>query len=123
MKLSIETLLSFARKVCLDSDVPYTLREEALNLLTQGNEEKFHLTGYNASISFAARDEINYILGKGMKIQAIKLLRSLTGLGLKESKDLVESHRFNATTAPRGFDYPLYNSLPGGYSITPEPLF
>jgi large subunit ribosomal protein L7/L12 len=35
-------------------------------------------------------DEVRALMRRGLKIQAIKLVRERTGLGLKEAKDLVE---------------------------------
>lgn len=43
--------------------------------------------------------EIDRLIGAGKKIQAIKLLRDRTGVGLKEAKDRVE-HWSISTTAP-----------------------
>ncbi|MFC1514030.1 ribosomal protein L7/L12 [candidate division KSB1 bacterium] len=36
-------------------------------------------------------DQVRLLLAEGKKIQAIKLYRETTGLGLKEAKDIVEN--------------------------------
>ncbi|AVQ00108.1 hypothetical protein C7S18_13255 [Ahniella affigens] len=41
-------------------------------------------------VSVAVEANILEALGRGSKIEAIKLLREATGLGLKESKDAIE---------------------------------
>lgn len=52
-------------------------------------------TGRPAATDGEARvlaPEIRAALGEGRKIEAIKLVRERTGLGLKEAKELVERH-------------------------------
>jgi Ribosomal protein L7/L12 C-terminal domain len=44
----------------------------------------------SVSISDLDRSEISTLLARGNKIEAIKRLRQLTGLGLKEAKDYVD---------------------------------
>ncbi len=39
----------------------------------------------------ATDDEIHALLARGQKIQAIKRVRAVTGMGLKEAKDYVDS--------------------------------
>ena len=39
-------------------------------------------------------------ISRGQLIEAIKIVRQATGLGLKEAKDLVDSHRNGTTTMP-----------------------
>lgn len=41
-------------------------------------------------------DDVLDALGKGQTIEAIKLLRSATGLGLKEAKDLLDAYQQGA---------------------------
>ena len=43
--------------------------------------------------------EVMAALQRGEKVEAIKLLRAATGLGLKESKDLVDAVQVEASTA------------------------
>ena len=69
--------------------------------LIEAMEEKFNVSAAAASVAVAAptaaaaveeQTEFNVIL-KGFgenKVAVIKVIRSLTGLGLKEAKDLVE---------------------------------
>lgn len=45
--------------------------------------------------------EIEQLLKSGQTLEAIKRLRELTGLGLKEAKDAVDSGRLSGTPAPR----------------------
>jgi hypothetical protein len=45
-------------------------------------------------------------LARGRKIEAIKLVRQHTGLGLKDAKDLVEAHERDGPEPPSG-DSPL----------------
>jgi len=58
------------------------------------------IKNYNQYISFDSIQnglESSFVeLRKGNKIQAIKIVREFTGLGLKEAKDLVESDEFIA---------------------------
>ncbi len=48
----------------------------------------------------AALPEVRALLDRGQKIEAIKIVRQRTGLGLKEAKDYVESLAAGATTQP-----------------------
>jgi len=43
-------------------------------------------------LTVLASPEVRAALGAGRKIDAIKLVRERTGLGLKEAKELVERH-------------------------------
>ena len=54
----------------------------------------------NVSISGSDRSEISAMLAGGNKIEAIKRLRQLTGLGLKEAKDYVEALPPSGTIPP-----------------------
>jgi len=47
-----------------------------------------------ANLDPELRAEIEAMLGSGKKIEAIKLLREATGMGLKESKEAIEEGRF-----------------------------
>jgi hypothetical protein len=49
-------------------------------------------------------------MAKGQKIEAIRLLRAHTGLGLKEAKDAVEAH---AGAAPAATHNPASTLAPG----------
>jgi ribosomal protein L7/L12 len=44
-------------------------------------------------------DDVLLAIGRGDVIEAIKLLRAATGLGLKEAKDLVDAHRSGKTVS------------------------
>lgn len=48
--------------------------------------------------------EVVAALEAGQKIEAIKLLRERTGIGLKEAKDAVEAHPAGSTSRPEQFD-------------------
>ena len=50
-------------------------------------------TGLNVNISQAVYDEIQALIYDGRKIAAIKLMRSSSGIGLKNAKDSVEDDR------------------------------
>jgi ribosomal protein L7/L12 len=52
-----------------------------------------------SSISSDAMAQIQRLVAQGKKIQAIKLVREHTGLGLKEAKDLVDRMADSATVA------------------------
>ena len=47
--------------------------------------------------------EVSALLASGNKIAAIKRLRELTGLGLKEAKDYVEAMPSGSKTCPRRY--------------------
>jgi ribosomal protein L7/L12 len=58
----------------------------------------------SGSLDSGLPDDVRAALASGRKIEAIKLLRGHTGLGLKEAKDRVDAHEAsaprNSTTAP-----------------------
>jgi hypothetical protein len=58
----------------------------------------------SVSLSPPAEAEIRRLIGQNRKIQAIKVMREQTGLGLKEAKGLVEAMAAGrpVTTAPSG---------------------
>ena len=74
-----------------------------LNDLVKALEEKFDVTaavpvaaaaaGGDAGAAESASDSVNVVLASAgdKKIQVLKVVREITGLGLKEAKDLVES--------------------------------
>jgi len=64
---------------------------------------------YHADLTKAQIDDLRQTMRQQGKIPAIKSLRELTGLGLKESKDFVESQEFGVQPTPV---YPL----PGQFS-------
>lgn len=45
-------------------------------------------------------EEAAHALARGQKIEAIKIVREHTGLGLKESKDLVDAHEAHGEARP-----------------------
>src|SRR5262245_34604280 len=51
----------------------------------------------------AAESELREMVARGQKIEAIKRVRELTGLGLKEAKDYVELLPRAATVAGTGY--------------------
>jgi hypothetical protein len=53
------------------------------------------LLGKNVAISLSAYRQIRNAIHAGQKVDAIKALRIDSGLGLKEAKDVVESHAFD----------------------------
>ena len=55
---------------------------------------------YNFSLSGADRSEISALLARGNKIEAIRRLRQLTGVGLKEAKDYVDALPRSSTIPP-----------------------
>ena len=73
-----------------------------LHELVKSLEEKFGVTaampvaaagGAGAAPAEAASDTVNVVLASSgdKKIQVLKVVREITGLGLKEAKDLVEA--------------------------------
>lgn len=68
--------------VCLANDLSYMLRDKVVDLVTNDPNDPNAL---HAS-------EIDMIYD-GQWINAIKSLRTRTGLGLKESKDIVDKYR------------------------------
>jgi len=68
-----------------------------LSELVQVLEKKFGVSAAGPAVAAAAageeKDEFNVVLkaAGGQKINAIKAVREITGLGLKEAKDIVES--------------------------------
>ena len=53
-------------------------------------ESPFHSSTHSSSTSSFNSDEIVNLLRQGRKIEAIKIYRERTNLGLKEAKDAVE---------------------------------
>lgn len=51
---------------------------------------ELEINGQRIDVKPAAIAEVRQLLSEGKKIDAIKVLREATGLGLKEAKDLVE---------------------------------
>jgi len=56
----------------------------------------------NSSLSDSQRNQITELLNRGEKIEAIKLYREATGVGLKESKDAVEAMEAGLEPRPAG---------------------
>jgi hypothetical protein len=105
-------LLAFVRRVILDTDTTYTLREEALDLLLS-----IHNVNPGVTVRFAGLmnreytldrktyDTVSDLLNRNMKINAIKELRTWYYenakqhsapdiLGLKEAKDTIDNWEF-----------------------------
>lgn len=67
----------------------------AIKGIYPGVEEKIEITGStillgNTLVSESDMDRITGLINRGKKIDAIKLVRTLSGLGLREAKDLVD---------------------------------
>src|SRR5690349_3036097 len=60
----------------------------------------------------AAESELRDMVARGQKIEAIKRVRELTGLGLKEAKDYVELLPRAATVAATGYADPVPRAAP-----------
>ena len=88
-----------------DSDIPRDIRETALDLLMEmsapvSTEGSLPNTGYVEikvpafilpyRITRKLYDEVTRTLNLGYKIEAIKILRAGTNLGLKEAKDAID---------------------------------
>ena len=56
-----------------------------------GGTVTVEIPGQELEIDPKVLDEIRTLAESGQKIEAIKLMREATGLGLKEAKDLVDS--------------------------------
>jgi hypothetical protein len=80
----LRTDLAAAKKELLD-----------LKVKTGTNVSKAELLGFSAD----QLSQVHALLAQGNKIHAIKVVREVTGFGLKEAKDLVEDGvTFNTTT-------------------------
>lgn len=65
--------------------------KELVERLESGGETGEIQAGTRAGLPDADLGEVRRALGQGRKIEAIKLVRERTGMGLKEAKDFVES--------------------------------
>ncbi len=63
--------------------------------------------------------EARLALSRGNVIDAIKIVRDRTGLGLKESKDLVERHAGHAPGEPQATAGEFSGGLDGGPPVVP----
>lgn len=79
----------------LTESIGYDDKSNAIDILSALNKEKIRLNTGNSYVDnldstqyFNIQQEISVF---NRKIQAIKLLREYTGLGLKEAKDIVEN--------------------------------
>ncbi len=62
-------------------------------------------------------------LKAGNKIEAIKLLRGMTGLGLKEAKDWIESYERGGTPAPLpSYDHPPGRDPNASFTLSPAAI-
>lgn len=62
-------------------------------------------------------------LERGDKIEAIKRLRGITGLGLKEAKDWIESYQRGGAAPPlREFDKPEGRDPNASFTLSPEAI-
>lgn len=60
----------------------------------------------------ALERQVRYLLAEGRKIEAIRIYRERTGMGLKEAKDAVEaSQRGDPSSPPAGVDEPFRSKL------------
>jgi len=73
------------------------------------------------SLSPSAEAEIRELIGRKQKIQAIKVMREQTGLGLKDAKDLVEALAAGRPVAAAPA-YPLSPEPLRPGLLSPEPL-
>ncbi len=70
----------------------------------------------------ALRGEIEALVNRNRKIEAIKLVRERTGMGLKDAKDLVDAMAAGRAIAPPGVPAPAPSGgLPSG-GLPPEVL-
>ena len=78
--------------------------------------------GQQISLSPHAEAEIRLLIGQNKKIQAIKVMREQTGLGLKDAKDLVEAIAAGHSIAPAmtGYPEPPQTSAVTGYPEPPQ---
>lgn len=80
-------------RAVLTDDVTAEIKNEAFDCVLSLNGVKMPSTG-NAVVDRLTKSQYNIIadyVKEGKKIQAIKELRTISGLGLKESKDIVEN--------------------------------
>ncbi len=61
-------------------------------------------------------------LDRGNKIEAIKRLRQVTGLGLKEAKDWIESYERGGAEALPEFDKPEGRDPNAAFALSPEAI-
>ncbi len=66
------------------------LRPPDLQTSSHGDSSYDSMYSYD-STSSDIRGEVQYLLGQGKKIEAVKFVRERTGMGLKEAKEYVDS--------------------------------
>jgi hypothetical protein len=83
--------------------VPLTLIFLAVTRTTRQSPPKFAVPKQRRPLPPEAVPQLQHLLAKRQKIQAIKEIRTLTGLGLKEAKDLaeaIEAGHYRPTATP-----------------------
>lgn len=83
----------------LERQVQYLLRYVGVDPEIAADESAALRAGPPFAAAFSP--EIVALVGKGKPIQAIKLYRQITGASLKESKDAIDSLRFDLGLARR----------------------
>ncbi|MEZ5830268.1 MAG: ribosomal protein L7/L12 [Dongiaceae bacterium] len=68
-----------------------TRRSSTITRITSGGATALETEGQTTEIDPETMDEIAHLSDAGRKIEAIKRLREVTGLGLAEAKQLVEA--------------------------------
>ena len=116
MKIKTIIQLDDGSLVTIEASVEKTLKivkmfDDAETAVYQGPDCKGTFNPQSQNIVEIAKEEVRAILDRGQKISAIKRYRELTGVGLKESKDLVESMISE--------EYPNFPWKVGGYGGTP----
>ena len=87
--MSNTKVVDFIKEVVLSNEVPVGLKEDGLKILLSYASKTVQIVP-DIYISLPQYYEIEQCLIGQEKISAIKLLRTATGLGLKEAKEAIE---------------------------------
>lgn len=92
MAIEQHEIEKFLRSILTQNLPEFQVREKALDLLLKARGGTIPLAGGGMTFEFSVNqfDEIKNVLVTDGFIQAIKLVRSITNLGLKEGKGMVE---------------------------------
>ena len=118
----INKFRTFIKDLVLTDIGSHELRQRGLDLLLEEAKTtrlaitppvRITFNGQTYEVPPDAAAEICYMLHQQKKIQAIKILRSVTGLGLKEAKDAVDPsigmpHYFHPLPTPLGYVFKYY---------------
>ena len=86
-------VIDFCRLVATSDTLTPDIRKQAIDIICGVNVSSVIIDGKEVAISDRDLAQVQVEILAHRKIPAIKLLRNLTGCGLKEGKDAIESQR------------------------------